>query len=275
MTDYEKYLFDLNGYLVIKNMLGPEEVAAFNEAIDKNRPDEARTSQPGLNSGSERLAGRHGRGHFDGLGWPQPWCDPFRQLIARPRALNYMVETIGVDLRYEGMTGLSNTAGSEGQILHGGGVSHTPDLEQGFFHRVEQGHMRNGLMAIAYLLCDVDTGDGGFCCIPGSHKANFFCSWEMRRLEVGAEFVRQVPAKAGDAILFTEALTHGALPWTATHERRLIFVRYGPGLMSFSPTLPDERRAELAALSPLHEALLKPAAFPERSDFAKLLKGEP
>ena len=41
MNDTEKYLFDLNGYLVVENALTAEEVAACNEAIDRN-PDRHR-----------------------------------------------------------------------------------------------------------------------------------------------------------------------------------------------------------------------------------------
>jgi hypothetical protein len=273
MNDHEKYLFDVNGYLVIEDILTAAQVAALNEAIDRCLPPLDTAPATGLNQGSARLSGTHGRRSFGGcLDWPAPWCDPFRELMALPAALRYMVATIGDDLRFEGLAGICNTQGSEGQILHGGGVGHAPDLEQGFFHRVEQGRIRNGQMAIAYLLTDVNPGDGGFCCIPGSHKASFFCSWEMRRLEVGAEFVRQVPARAGSAILFTEALTHGALPWSAAHERRVAFMRYGPGIMAFSPPAPPDTLAELSARSPLHAALLKPPSFPERSDFAALLR---
>ena len=273
MTDYEKYLFDLNGYLVVEDILSAEQVAALNAAVDRNAPPPTEPPPTGLNSGSEKLSGAHGRTTFGNcLDWPSPWCDPFRRLMVLPAALRYMVETIGDDLRFEGLTGIANTRGSEGQILHGGGVGHSPDLEQGFFHRVEQGRVRNGLMAVAYLLSDVNPGDGGFCCIPGSHKANFFCSWEMRRLEIGEEHVRHIPAKAGSAILFTEALTHGALPWNGEHERRLVFLRYGPGIMAFSPPAAPETLAEIAALSPLHAALLKPPSFPERSDFPALLR---
>ena len=36
MTDREKYLFDLNGYLVVEDVLTPEQVHAMNEAIDHN-----------------------------------------------------------------------------------------------------------------------------------------------------------------------------------------------------------------------------------------------
>ena len=42
MNDAEKYLFDLNGYLVIEDVLTPDEVAFANEAIDRHE-DEGRT----------------------------------------------------------------------------------------------------------------------------------------------------------------------------------------------------------------------------------------
>ena len=35
MTDDEKYLFDLNGYIVIEGLLSPDDVAAANAAIDR------------------------------------------------------------------------------------------------------------------------------------------------------------------------------------------------------------------------------------------------
>ena len=36
MSDREKYLFDLQGFIVIRGFLAQEEVAAINEAIDAN-----------------------------------------------------------------------------------------------------------------------------------------------------------------------------------------------------------------------------------------------
>ena len=36
MTEREKYLFDLQGFLVVRDFLTPEEVAALNEAVDAN-----------------------------------------------------------------------------------------------------------------------------------------------------------------------------------------------------------------------------------------------
>ena len=45
--------------------------------------------------------------------------------------------------------------------------------------------------------------------------------------------LQHIPHRAGSAIIFTEALTHGTLPWTAEHERRTVMYRYTPGHMAF------------------------------------------
>ena len=34
MTDKEKYLWDLNGYLIVRNVLSQEEIAEVNEALN-------------------------------------------------------------------------------------------------------------------------------------------------------------------------------------------------------------------------------------------------
>ena len=101
MTEYEKYLFDLNGYLVIEDLLSKELVASLNGAIDHHIDPDAPVAETGLNSGSQQLSGTHARQTFGGsLDWPAPWSDPFRELMALPETLRYMVDTIGDDLRF-------------------------------------------------------------------------------------------------------------------------------------------------------------------------------
>ena len=84
--------------------------------------------------------------------------DPFRELMALPETLRYMVDTIGDDLRFEGLTGITIPKAAKDRFCTE--AAWAADLEQGFFHRVEQGRIRNGEMAIAYLLSDVNPGDG-------------------------------------------------------------------------------------------------------------------
>ena len=40
--------------------------------------------------------------------------------------------------------------------------------------------------------------------------------------------VTAVPARAGDAIIFTEALCHVTMPWTARTTRTTLFYKYMP-----------------------------------------------
>ena len=84
--------------------------------------------------------------------------------------------------------------------------------------------MYNGLVAVQWALVDHNRGEGGFCCVPGSHRANF-----PRPSGHPASWVVEVPMMAGDVVIFTEALTHGTSTWTAPYERRSLLYKYAPG----------------------------------------------
>ena len=40
--------------------------------------------------------------------------------------------------------------------------------------------------------------------------------------------IQGIKAEPGDAIIFTEQLLHGTLPWTAKHQRRTVIYRFAP-----------------------------------------------
>ncbi|MDE0027020.1 MAG: hypothetical protein OXP69_21620, partial [Spirochaetaceae bacterium] len=54
-------------------------------------------------------------------------------------------------------------------------------------------------------------------------------------------FVERITGPAGTAVLFTEALTHGPLPWSGQHERRTLFYKYHHrgGAWSHNYPVPD------------------------------------
>ena len=61
MTDREKYLFDVQGYLVVRGFLTPAEVTRLNEAVDANR--DRMTEHEGSYLGDSRtLVGESKRG---------------------------------------------------------------------------------------------------------------------------------------------------------------------------------------------------------------------
>jgi ectoine hydroxylase-related dioxygenase (phytanoyl-CoA dioxygenase family) len=209
MNEQEQYFFDLWGYVVVKQALTPAQVTDLNAIVDEKLIEKNITKENNHRFG-------------DCLKWgPQT-----RETIANPRMVPYLSALIGphprLDHDYLDVI-LKPGLGPIGATLHGGG---TP-FDAGQFYRFSEGRMHNGLTVVAYALKDCRPGDGGFACVPGSHKSNYRLPREWVNMADGlAEVVRPVPCVAGDAVIFTEALTHGTLPWKSTSQRRTLFFKY-------------------------------------------------
>jgi len=263
MDEHERYLFDLRGYLVVENALSPEEVKAANAALDQHWDQvKPRAREYSLSGGSEALRGEKGRleAGFNLLHLPKPWCEPFRQMLAHPRIVPYLHELIGKGFRLDHGPGLiAMEEGCEGHVLHGGGEPYDPS--QFYVHK--NGRMHNGLTVVSWQLTEVRPGDGGFCCIPGSHKANIPCPQEIKRWEAQRDCVVQVAAPAGSAVIFTEALTHGTLPWRGQGQRRSILYKMSPGFLAWGGA-PVFAQEFLDQLTPDQRAVLTPPYRPNR-----------
>jgi ectoine hydroxylase-related dioxygenase (phytanoyl-CoA dioxygenase family) len=228
MTDPEKYLFDLQGHLLLENVLDAEELAALNALLDAKM---AQGMEPGQNTK-----------RFGGL---LHWGEPYRALIDHPNVAPYLEALLGPKFRldHDYHDVIRGGLGPIGATLHGGGTPFDPSQ----YYRYQDGGMHNGLTVVAFFLADVNPGDGGFACVPGSHKANFRLPRDWRDLERFADpaddspearamrrIVRDAPGPAGSAVIFTEALTHGTLPWRGAGERRTVFLKYSPHPLSWS-----------------------------------------
>ncbi|MBF2067628.1 MAG: phytanoyl-CoA dioxygenase family protein [Calothrix sp. C42_A2020_038] len=208
MTELERYLFDLQGFIVVENALNSDQIAVLNLYLDKQKQLQE------LQNVS--------RYRFDSL---LSWGKPFRDLIDNPRIISHLCELLGeFRLDHDYVHIIGQGVGPVGSLLHGGGNPHDPCQYYEFKH----GKMYNGLTAVAYELNDVNQGDGGFSCIPGSHKSNYPLPQSWQNLETPHSCVKTVSVKAGSAIIFTEALTHGTAPWNGQHERRTLFYKYSP-----------------------------------------------
>ena len=262
MNADEKYLFDLNGYLVIESVLTEAEVSIANAAIDRHLDQgRIRSKEQALDGGSPELKGAMGRGELGGLlNWEKPWCNPFREMLAHPKVVPFLNEILGKGFRMDHqMSLLWMDAGAEGFHFHG---SSGPGFDPNQYYIVRDGKMHNGLTVVSFQLTEVNPGDGGFIVIPGSHKSNFPCPQKMRLYEKYQEHIRQIVCKAGDVVVFTEAVTHGTLPWKASHPRRSILTRYTAGNMAYVKAYPvpewanDRQRAVMEA--PYHTRLSRP-----------------
>ncbi|MCY3665966.1 MAG: phytanoyl-CoA dioxygenase family protein [Gemmatimonadetes bacterium] len=231
MNTDDKYLFDLTGYLVLKDVLTAEEVAQLNAGIDRHRDLMSEIDRP-LSGDSKTMQGTSRRKDLGGmLAWEHPWCEPFRKLLVHPRIKPYLEEILGQGYRLDHGPGLiAMDTGCEGGLLHGGGVERG-DISEVYFFKNDR--IFTGLTVVEYLLADEGPGDGGVAVVPGSHKANLACPKSMIKWEKHQEHVLEVNGKAGDAVIFTETLTHGTLPWTAEHERRALLYKFSPGTLSY------------------------------------------
>ncbi len=186
MTEDERYLFDMAGYLVVKDALTPEEIARCNEAID-HHIDQLREREGSLAGESETLAGTSHRRDLGGmLAWEQPWCEPFRELLAHPQIVPYLHGIMGKGYRLDHGPGLiAMDEGAEGHTLHGGGVER-PDFSEAYFFK--NGRIYCGLTVVEYMLADEGPGDGGVAVVPGSHKANLPCPRSIRLYEAHQDY---------------------------------------------------------------------------------------
>lgn len=259
MTDREKFLFDVQGFLVVPGFLSADEVERLNKAVDAN--DDKIIEDRNINTaGSSTLAGTGKRRILnDLLTLEHPWCDPFRELLAHPKLLPYLNTMLGTGWRMDHSPAMFVAEqGAEGLFLHGA-TSQRPTQQAAYNYA--NGQMQCGLISIEFHLTGHEEGEGGFAAIPGSHKANFPMPPGIQRWEEDRQVLRNPGCEPGDALFFNEATLHGTLPWKPAHQRRALLYRYTPRYMHFAggyatTTLPDWvdelTDAQRAVLEPPH-----------------------
>ena len=164
----------------------------------------------------------------------------FQHLIDHPAVFDLVVELCGVHVRLDHAYGIVMAPGTSGLGLHGGATPFDPAQ----YYLVRDGRIRCGLVAVQWALVDHPAGGGGFCCVPGSHKAGFALPERP-----DGRLTMEVPLAAGDLVVFTEALTHGTLAWRGPEVRRTLLYKYSPG----SSTWAEDQRWPAALLEQLTE----------------------
>ena len=250
MNDQEKFLFDLQGYITVPNALDAAQVAELNRILDEHIAQDLP---------ADKLTHRWGN--------LLTWGQAYRNLIDNPALVPYLETLLGKHFRLDHdyadlIRPSSNGAvkGPIGTMLHGGATPFDPAQ----YYHFKDGRMFNGLIVVAYNLCDINEGDGGLGCVPGSHKSNYAYPAEWRPLDTLQPHQRAVFGPAGSAIIFTEALTHGTLPWRGKGERRTLFMKYSPFPLSWSAAY--YRADQYESLSESQAAILEPpnARYRER-----------
>ncbi len=214
-----RFCFDLQGFLVVREALAAAQVDAIAALMRARLP-------------ADRAPGEL---TLDGI---LAWGPAMAAIIDLPRVLAVLVAVLGSRLRLDHEYGIAMRAGDGRGPLHGGDGG-----MPGWWYRCKDGVIRTGMASVLIALTDAAPGDGGFCCIPGSHKSGLIAAREgddrvgflaaipdaVRTFAAPADYLIQPALRAGDAVVFTEALVHGTQPWSARDQRLALLLKYTPG----------------------------------------------
>ena len=216
VTDDEKFLFDLQGFLILRGAIEPELVVALDEAVVANEAIEHDESWaeglPVVTNAyftKDRWMGHQVR--LNGL----PRLDPvFDRLIAHPGYLPYLKEFMDLP-----------------QLINTWSISKYPGRGATHWHHglppadysVRDGKIRSPMLNVVTMLTPNHPGDGCLAVIPGSHKKNFKLDlkrWGTAGLDTPGAL--EITGEPGDVMLFTEALVHTGAAKTTTRRRTVL-----------------------------------------------------
>ena len=229
--DLQDFLFDFRGYLILEKAVDARLLAELNAAFDAFPED--------LGWGDwYRNAQR-----LDNNGWAGLELQniveagkPFETLIDHPSWITRLRRYCGEEGTYvEGLfldECFASIRRNGGYFpMHSGGQDGVVRNQ----FRFVNGKFRCGQVNILLALTDIGPGDGGTRILPGSHKSNIahpvFARDFTERTKDTDEVVEgsiEVNMKAGDALMFVDALSHGATKRTNPGDRRVVIYRYGP-----------------------------------------------
>ena len=224
MNERQRFVFDTQGCVVLPDLLSKSECERLVAAFPRDSRGEVVLETPNDNS------------HHDLLEWEEPLG---RELINHPGVVPCLEALLtdpdgdypGHDrffLEHEYTMYLR--PGGHGPGFHFGGAPFDPP--HAYF--VRDGKVYCTLVTVVWLLNDVADGDGGFWYIPGSHHASFPMPAGLEDYSWVPDCAVQPTARAGSAIVFTEALVHGTRPWQAASDRYVLFYKYIPGYMALA-----------------------------------------
>lgn len=275
-NDAQDYLFDLQGYLVLKNAISAADLREMNQWIDDHA---SYIAEPWSTDGDPKKKGRW-IGHIETHTYNEENGVNFQSIIeGGPVFEKLMDHPAWIDLVkkyiHSSVNGLSihenflNVRGPGGYLhIHCGG--HVP-LSYLTFRQNNTGEWMVGQINVLMALNDIGEGDGPPVLIPGSHK----CTEIHPRLEVDgrgliyddvsgkpagtAIAMQEMYLKAGDVLLFTDAITHGSAERTNPGYRRTIVYRYSPKYVRerFNYQISEEL---LQRLTPERRAIIEPNA---------------
>ena len=178
-TELIQYLYDLQGYLVVEDVLSKDEVAVLNATLDATLdpiPDDWEQQikeYPHRQTGIYRF-GAAGGSHGTSPGFLQ-YGESFCRLMEYPVTMEIMRLQLGDCFRLDRIFGMRMRQGMPSGQLHSDYGAAEPFTRAEVGKPYFQPHYQalHGFAMAAFNLTDSGPETGGLCVIPGSHNSHF------------------------------------------------------------------------------------------------------
>ncbi|MCC6443199.1 MAG: phytanoyl-CoA dioxygenase family protein [Armatimonadetes bacterium] len=210
VSDDDRFAFDVQGYLHLRGAMPPDEVAEYTRWMDEAEKTDLSTLNADNLEGMKYHLNRPVSRVVD--------ADPrFGRFFDHPVVEPYLAEFLGADFRHIDNDLYYTYPGYAGGGWHRGVRPHPTG-------HVVHGQFTCPMVKVFYCMTDVGEGGGEFEVIPGSHRAQF--SVDMNRLDLLAQHLFN-DVRAGDIIIFNEALIHNGRPNRSQKTRKTMIVNFG------------------------------------------------
>jgi ectoine hydroxylase-related dioxygenase (phytanoyl-CoA dioxygenase family) len=249
LTLAQRFHFDAYGYVLLEDVLTPEEVERMKAALYRMKADPELEAQ-------RVYAHRRGTHHVL-FGHLVEYDPALLEYAVHPKLVPLVEEVVGGSVRLEESEAIINRREPDADLeaLHRRRTNPTgfhtgTRATWGCYYERDRFHCMF-VKTLAYLT-DVGPDDGGTCIIPGSHKM----TWPQKETIAAAmedeRLIYQVEARAGSVMLFPESLIHSTTAIRSDRERVILVSGYTPTMMQewagneispeFVETLPEEIR---------------------------------
>jgi hypothetical protein len=254
MTDEQKYLFDLNGFILLPGVLTADECKTLREFVLTLRNDPE--SLPEIDRHSLSGPGSMLLDHPAVVGILNAIVTGENHQLTKDREgpiepedmPGYLETEDAYAFRCESSAMFIKKAGGRGQSPHA-----YPRVGPLFGYQCQNQKIYSGLTRVAWELVEVGPDDEGTTFIPGSHKANFATPRHL--LEHDSPLMQSYNCPEGSVVIFTESVTHAGGLWNSESPRLAILNCYSPILAQYHKMdLPSE---VIEAMPPKRQTLFR------------------
>lgn len=282
LTPAERYHFDVYGYVIIKNLLTPDEVGSMKEALYRLRTDLRATKA--TNPDQQKPRYREARcltdlPHHVYMGSIAQYDPALTHYATHHKVVGACEEVMGGRGHLVEVNAHINSKAPTWPTASDGGPAF--GFHRGLFNQ-EGIHTRNGLYHSNFVkvltnLTDLGPDDGGTTVIAGSHKVDAGDEAIIKAAYQDRSHIHQIIAPAGSGVLFTEALIHATGKITSDKERVIIISGYTTSSFPFMLNeWPDNTQTWvpgfLENLPPEHKSLFVSNGYMQRKAYYRKLE---